>query len=89
MDTGFESTRVKVFETFPRAGLPPAFTDYAAFEDYVKLMVRSGSMDDYTFCWWDVRPHPKFGTIECRVMDSQTSLKSVVALTPRPERRPL
>ena len=81
IDTGFESTRVKIFETFPRAGLPPAFPDYAAFENYVDLMVRSGSMDDYTFCWWDVRPHSKFGTIELRVLDSQTSLKSAVALT--------
>jgi carboxylate-amine ligase len=81
MDTGFESTRVKIFETFPRAGLPPAFPDYAAFEGYVDLMVRSGSIDDYTFCWWDVRPHSKFGTIELRVLDSQTSLESAMALT--------
>ena len=80
IDTGFESARVKVFETFPRAGLPPAFPDYAAFEGYVDLMVRSGSMDDYTFCWWDVRPHPKLGTIELRVLDSQTSPESAVAL---------
>ncbi len=80
IDTGFESARVKVFETFPRAGLPPAFPDYAAFEGYVDLMVRSGSMDDYTFCWWDVRPHPRIGTIELRVLDSQTSLESTIAL---------
>jgi glutamate---cysteine ligase / carboxylate-amine ligase len=81
MDTGFESTRVKIFETFPRAGLPPAFPNYEAFEDYVDLMVASGAMDDYTFCWWDVRPHPKIGTIELRILDSQTSLHSAVALT--------
>lgn len=81
MDTGYESTRVKVFETFPRAGLPPAFPDYEAFEDYVDLMVGAGAMDDYTFCWWDVRPHSKIGTIELRVLDSQTSLSSAAALT--------
>lgn len=81
MDTGFESSRVKIFETFPRAGLPPAFPDYAAFEGYVDLMVAAGAMDDYTFCWWDVRPHPKIGTIELRILDSQTSLASAVALT--------
>src|ERR671911_101835 len=80
-DTGFESSRVKVFESFPRAGLPPAFPDYEAFERYVDLMVESGAMEDYTFCWWDVRPHPKIGTIELRVLDSQTSLRSTVALT--------
>src|SRR5215203_5366069 len=70
-DTGFESARVKIFESFPRAGLPPAFPDYEAFESYVDLMVESGAMEDYTFCWWDVRPHPKIGTIELRVLDSQ------------------
>jgi carboxylate-amine ligase len=80
-DTGFESARVKIFESFPRAGLPPAFPDYEAFENYVDLMVESGAMEDYTYCWWDVRPHAKFGTIELRVLDSQTSLKSTVALT--------
>ncbi len=80
-DTGFESARVKIFESFPRAGLPPAFPDYEAFESYVDLMVESGAMEDYTYCWWDVRPHPKIGTIELRVLDSQTSLKDTVALT--------
>ncbi len=81
MDTGFESSRVKIFETFPRAGLPPAFPDYEAFEGYVDLMVDAGAMDDYTFCWWDVRPHPRIGTIELRILDSQTSLASAVSLT--------
>ena len=80
-DTGFESSRVKIFETFPRAGLPPAFPDYEAFENYVDLMVAAGAMEDYTYCWWDVRPHPAIGTIELRVLDSQTSLKYTTALT--------
>src|SRR5918996_3127649 len=80
-DTGFESARVKIFESFPRAGLPPAFPDYEAFEGYVDLMVESGAMEDYTFCWWDVRPHPKIGTIELRVLDSQTNLRNTLALT--------
>ncbi len=80
-DTGFESTRVKIFETFPRAGLPPAFPDYESFESYVDLMVGSGAMDDYTFCWWDVRPHARIGTIELRILDSQTRLDHAVALT--------
>jgi len=80
-DTGFESARVKIFETFPRAGLPPAFADYEAFEDYVDMMVASGAMEDYTYCWWDVRPHPAIGTIELRVLDSQTSLRYTTALT--------
>ncbi len=79
-DTGYESSRVKIFESFPRAGLPPAFPDWDAFESYVDLMVESGSMADYTYCWWDVRPHAKIGTIELRILDSQTSLKDAVAL---------
>jgi carboxylate-amine ligase len=80
-DTGFESSRVKIFETFPRAGLPPAFPDFEAFEGYVDLMVESGAMEDYTYCWWDVRPHAKMGTIELRVLDSQTNLKYTTSLT--------
>jgi len=44
-------------------------------------MVEAGAMDDYTFCWWDVRPHPKIGTIELRILDTQTSLRTAVALT--------
>jgi carboxylate-amine ligase len=80
-DTGFESARVKIFETFPRAGLPPAFPDYESFEGYVDLMVESGAMEDYTYCWWDVRPHPQIGTIELRVLDSQTGLGDTLALT--------
>ena len=80
-ETGFESTRVKIFETFPRAGLPPAFGSYQEFEEYVDLMVEAGAMDDYTYCWWDVRPHPNIGTIELRVLDAQTSLATASALT--------
>jgi carboxylate-amine ligase len=72
---------VKIFETFPRAGMPPAFPGYEAFEGYVDLMVEAGAMEDYTFCWWDVRPHPSIGTIELRIPDTQTSLKYAVALT--------
>jgi len=83
-DTGYESVRVKIFETFPRSGLPPAFADWAAFESYVDLMVAAGAMENYTYCWWDVRPHAKMGTIELRIPDSQTSLaysSAIAALT--------
>jgi carboxylate-amine ligase len=80
-ETGYESTRVKIFETFPRSGLPPAFPDYQAFENYVDLLIAAGAMNDYTFCWWDVRPHSRIGTVELRVLDSQTSLNSTIALS--------
>lgn len=78
--TGYDSARVKVFETFPRAGLPPAFPDYRAFEEYVDLMVEAGAIDDYTFCWWDIRPHPNLGTVELRIFDVQTEPNMAVAL---------
>jgi carboxylate-amine ligase len=80
-DTGLASTRIKVFETFPRSGLPPLFD---SFEDFVRLVdrgVKTNSFADYTFIWWDLRPHPKLGTIEVRICDGQTRLASVAALT--------
>src|SRR3712207_7356189 len=55
-------SRVKIFEAFPRAGMPPAFPDYQAFETFVDLMVEAGAMDDYTYCWWDVRPQDRKST---------------------------
>jgi len=79
--TGLASTRVKVFEPFPRAGLPPAFSSYEEFELLVERGVKTNSFEDYTYIWWDLRPHPRLGTIEVRVCDAQTRLESVAAIT--------
>jgi carboxylate-amine ligase len=79
-DTGLASTRSKVFDTMPRSGLPPAFASFEEFELLVDRGVRSGSFEDYTFIWWDLRPHPRLGTIEIRICDAQTRLESVAAL---------
>ena len=79
-DTRLSSTRIKVFEIFPRSGLPPAFRDWQAFEDHVETLVASGNIPDYSWCWWDVRPHPKFGTVEFRSPDVQTDLSYTIAL---------
>jgi carboxylate-amine ligase len=79
-DTGLASTRSKVFDSFPRSGLPPAFSSFEEFELLVDRGVRTNSFEDYTFIWWDLRPHPKLGTIEVRVADGQTRLDSVAAL---------
>jgi carboxylate-amine ligase len=76
-DTGLASTRSKVFDTMPRSGVPPAFTSFEEFELVVERAVRAGFFDDYTYLWWDVRPHPKLGTIELRVCDAQTRLGNV------------
>ncbi len=79
--TGILSTRTPIFRTFPRVGIPPRYENYEDFSDRVDFMVRSGVIDDYTYLWWDVRPHPNFGTVEIRVLDAQTRLEQTMALT--------
>jgi glutamate---cysteine ligase / carboxylate-amine ligase len=79
-DTGLASTRSKVFDTFPRSGLPPAFSSFEEFELLVDRGVRTNSFPDYTYIWWDLRPHPTLGTIEVRVCDGQTRIGSVAAI---------
>jgi glutamate---cysteine ligase / carboxylate-amine ligase len=79
-DTGLASTRTKVFETFPRSGLPPAFASFEEFELLVERAIKSGSFPDYTYIWWDLRPHPKLGTIEIRIPDAQTRLENVAGI---------
>jgi glutamate---cysteine ligase / carboxylate-amine ligase len=79
-DTGLATTRTKIFETFPRSGLPPAFASFEEFELLVERGVKTGSFPDYTYIWWDLRPHPKLGTIEIRIPDAQTRLESVAGL---------
>jgi glutamate---cysteine ligase / carboxylate-amine ligase len=78
--TGLASTRTKVFETFPRSGLPPAFGSFEEFELIVDRGVRTNSFRDYTYIWWDLRPHPRLGTIEVRICDAQTRLESVAGI---------
>ena len=78
--TGLASTRTKVFEAFPRSGLPPAFSSYEEFELLVERGIKTNSFPDYTYIWWDLRPHPRLGTIELRICDAQTRIDSVAAL---------
>ena len=79
-DTRLGSTRIKVFEMFPRSGLPPAFRSWEDFEDHIEALVASGSIPDYSWCWWDARPHQKFGTVELRSPDVQTDASYTAAL---------
>jgi carboxylate-amine ligase len=79
-DTGLASTRSKVFDAMPRSGIPPAFRSFEEFERLVERGVRAKSFEDYTFIWWDLRPHPRLGTIEVRICDAQTRLESVAAI---------
>jgi carboxylate-amine ligase len=78
--TGLASTRSKVFETMPRSGLPPRLDSYAEFEQLVERGSAAGFFTDYTYLWWDVRPHPKLGTVELRAFDAQTRIESVAAI---------
>jgi glutamate---cysteine ligase / carboxylate-amine ligase len=72
--SGMLSNRAPILAELPRAGAPPAFGSYDGWERWVERLVSLGVMADYTRIWWDVRPHPKLGTLEIRVADQPTSL---------------
>jgi carboxylate-amine ligase len=79
-DTGLSSTRSQVFDVMPRSGLPPRLSSFADFERLVARGAKAGFFPDYTYVWWDVRPHPKLGTIELRVCDAQTRVENVAGI---------
>ena len=70
-----------IFRAFPRVGIPPYYEDWADYEQRIGFMVDAGVMADHTYLWYDVRPHPKFGTVEVRAMDAQTHVEHTLALT--------
>jgi carboxylate-amine ligase len=78
--TGLASTRTPIFRAFPRVGIPPTYKSWEDFEKRIEFMVEAGVIEDYTYLWHDVRPHPKFGTVEIRVMDSQTRIEHTLGL---------
>ena len=78
--TGLASSRQSVFAAFPRSGPPPRFRDYEDFAEVVGQLERTGCIADYTHIWWDVRPHPRFGTIEVRICDAVTRVEDAVAI---------
>lgn len=78
--TGMLSSRTPVFRAFPRIGIPPHYGTWEVYSNRVELMMRAGAIDDYTFLWWDVRPHPKFGTVETRIFDQSTRIEHTIAL---------
>jgi carboxylate-amine ligase len=75
--TGMLSNRAPVLAELPRSGAPPAFGSYAAWENWVERLMGIGALADYTRVWWDVRPHPRFGTLEVRMPDQPTALDRV------------
>ena len=80
MDTGFASARVKIRDASPRSGLPPTFHSWEEFENYTDALVAMGNIPDFSWFWWDVRPHPRHGTVELRVPDAQAQPEYVIAL---------
>jgi glutamate---cysteine ligase / carboxylate-amine ligase len=78
--TGFTSSRQVVFAAFPRSGPPPRFRDYADYAEVVGQLEKTGCIADYTHIWWDIRPHPRLGTVEVRVCDAVTRREDAVAL---------
>jgi carboxylate-amine ligase len=78
--TGLLSTRTPIFRAFPRVGIPPRYDNFEDWSKRIDFMVQTKVIGDYTYLWYDVRPHPNFGTIEIRVMDSQTRVEHTLAL---------
>ncbi len=79
-DTGLKSYRTTVFRRFPRSGIPDTFDSWSEYEDYLNTLVELHCIDDGKKVWWDLRPHPVFGTLEFRVCDVPTSPRATIAL---------
>ena len=79
-DTGLASARTPLFQAFPRVGIPRVFGSYGEYVRAVDLLLDCGAFPDPTYLWWDVRPQPRFGTSELRIMDAQSTLGATAAL---------
>ena len=79
-DSGLASARSKVFESLPTAGLPPLLADWNDFEAFMSTLIESRCISSIREVWWDVRPHPDFGTIEFRMCDATPTVRESVAI---------
>lgn len=79
-NTGLKAYRQMIFERFPRTGIPDAFESLSEYEDYLKLLVMTGCIDNAKKIWWDIRLHPFFDTIEFRICDAQSRVDDTIAL---------
>ena len=80
-NTGLKGYRLKVFERFPRTGIPDSFESLSEYDDYCKLLVKTGCIDNPKKIWWDIRLHPFFDTLEVRVCDAQSRVDDTLAIT--------
>ena len=78
--TGLMSFRSQVFKRFPRTGIPDEFESHSQLEQFVKLLVKTGCIDNGKKLWWDVRPHYQFDTVEIRICDMPTNIEHTIAL---------
>jgi len=79
-DTGLDSARTKVFECLPTAGLPPTLEGWGDFEEFMDALLTAGAISSIREVWWDVRPHPDFGTVELRMCDALQTMEEVRAI---------
>ncbi|HUK13794.1 MAG TPA: carboxylate-amine ligase [Thermoanaerobaculaceae bacterium] len=79
-NTGFKSYRSLIFQHFPRTGIPSHYASIKEFQGYLDLLVKTGCIDNGKKIWWDIRPHPFFGTIEVRICDIATKVDEAVAI---------
>lgn len=79
-DTGFKSYRVKVFDKFPRTGIPDYFTSLAEYDSFINLLIKTNCIDNAKKIWWDIRTHPFFNTLEFRICDVQLRVDETIAL---------
>ncbi len=80
MNTGFKSYRSKVFERFPRTNIPDVYANWAEYETFINLLVKTNCVDNGKKVWWDIRPHPFFNTLEVRVCDIPMRLDETMAI---------
>ena len=79
-ETGMLSNRAEILAQLPRSGAPPAFRSYEDWEEFVELFARLGVAAEYTRFWWDIRPHPRLGTLEIRMPDQPTALERTAGI---------
>jgi carboxylate-amine ligase len=81
VNTGLHTARTQIFTRFfPRCGVPDVYGDWATFEEYVRLLYDTASIDEHTQMWWSVRPHLAFPTVEIRVCDAQPLQEEAISL---------
>lgn len=78
--TGYKSFRTKVFDKFPRTGIPDAFESIEAYDNYVKLLIKTNCIDNAKKIWWDLRVHPFFNTVEFRICDIPLTVDETITL---------